>query len=148
MGGATPREFLCIGGLVVVSPPPPSVKDKKMSQIFLFNHRCLTSWVSNVLVGHILRFKISKTSDISCFYSCSHVADEDSDGDNFRLRHGDHCGGAEEGGGQAEGPHPLTGGQVLIVTDLLSNSQGEELMRVKKATVSDTNFKYFVLDFS
>ena len=50
---------------------PPSVKDKKMSQIFLFNHRCLTSWVRNVLVGHILRFKISKTSDNSSFYSCS-----------------------------------------------------------------------------
>ena len=44
---------------------------------------------------------------------CSRVADEDSDGDNFRLRHhGDHGGGAEEGGGQAEGPHPLTGGHM------------------------------------
>ena len=29
---------------------------------------------------------------------------------NCRLHHGDNGGGAEEGGGQAEGPHPLTGG--------------------------------------
>ena len=33
---------------------------------------------------------------------------------NCRLHHGDNGGGAEEGGGQAEGPHPLTGGAVAV----------------------------------
>ena len=36
------------------------------------------------------------------------------DGDLSRLHHGDDRGGAEEGGGQAEGPHPLTGGAVAV----------------------------------
>ena len=42
------------------------------------------------------------------------VADEVSDGGDCRLRHGVHGGGAEEGGGQAEGAHPLTGGEVQL----------------------------------
>ena len=48
MDRVTPPEFLFLA-LVVVWPL--SVKEKKMSQIFLFNHCCLTGWVSNVLVG-------------------------------------------------------------------------------------------------
>ena len=47
------------------------------------------------------------------------VADGDSadcDGDDCRLRHGVDGGGVEEGGGQAEGAHPLTGGRQVQLT--------------------------------
>ena len=79
------------------------------------------------------------------------VGDCDSatcDSGGCRLHHGGNGGGAEEGGGQAEGPHPLTGArpsELSLSSSLMS--QGEELMRVKKATVSDKNFKYFVFVF-
>ena len=77
---------LVIGCIEMVSLPLPSL-------LVLSHHR--------LLFGFVKLKKNIKNSATAMLSNC-------------RLHHGDNGGGAEEGGGQAEGPHPLTGGAVAV----------------------------------
>ena len=162
MDRVTPPEFLFLA-LVVVWPL--SVKEKKVSQIFLFNHCCLTGWVSNVLVGppHTQIVNLTELSLLFCASdNHSGVGNEDGHFDYLGIGDCDRAtvivmvviAGSTMGTSVEELKREVgkLKGHILsqVPDNTLNNfasstsfiSQGEELMRVKKATVSDKSFSF------